>query len=140
MSVIGTNSAVLRAQRAIETASKAQSQAAERLSTGKRTNSAKDDAAGLAISSTLSSQITGLQAGRRNAADGISLLQTVEGIMGEVQNTLQRMRELAVQASSSINSPGAGQCQSARYPQAHRMSVERPTAERYRRTGIKAYA
>lgn len=105
MSVIGTNSAALRAQRAIEAASKAQSQAAERLSTGKRINSAKDDAAGLAISSTLSSQITGLQAGRRNAADGISLLQTAEGIMGEVQNTLQRMRELAVQASSGINSP-----------------------------------
>jgi flagellin len=104
MSVIGTNSAALRAQRAIEAATKAQSQAAERLSTGKRINSAKDDAAGLAISSTLTSQITGLQAGKRNAADGISLLQTAEGIMGEVQNTLQRMRELAVQAASGINS------------------------------------
>ena len=104
MSVIGTNSAALRAQRAIEAASRAQSQSTERLSTGKRINSAKDDAAGLAISTSLSSQIAGLQAGRRNAADGISLLQTAEGMMGEVQNTLQRMRELAVQAASGINS------------------------------------
>ena len=105
MSVIGTNSAALRAQRAMETASKAQAQAAERLSTGKRINSAKDDAAGLAISSTLSSQIRGLETGKRNAADGISLLQTADGMMDEVQNMLQRMRELAVQASSGVNSP-----------------------------------
>lgn len=105
MSVIGTNSAALRAQRAMEAASKAQSQAAERLSTGKRINSARDDAAGLAISSTLSSQIRGLEVGKRNAADGISLLQTADGMMDEVQNTLQRMRELAVQASSGVNSP-----------------------------------
>ena len=105
MSVIGTNSSALRAQRAMESASKAQSQAAERLSTGKRINSAKDDAAGLAISSTMSSQIIGLEAGKRNAADGISLLQTADGMMDEVHSTLQRMRELAVQASSEVNSP-----------------------------------
>jgi flagellin len=105
MTVIGTNGAALRTQRAMEAASKAQSQSAERLSTGKRINSAKDDAAGLAISSTLSSQIKGLEVGKRNAADGISLLQTAEGVMNEVQNTLQRMRELAVQASSGTNSP-----------------------------------
>ena len=87
MSVIGTNSAALRAQRAIEAATKAQ--ASEKLSTGKRINSAKDDAAGMAIAQTMTSQLRGMEVAKRNAADAISLTQTAEGILGEVQNSLQ---------------------------------------------------
>ncbi|HUD93296.1 flagellin [Sphingobium sp.] len=102
MSVIGTNSAALRAQRAIETAGKAQAEAAQRLSTGKRINSAKDDAAGLAIASSMTSQIRGLEVGKRNAADAISLTQTAEGVLGEVENSLQRLRELSLQANNGV--------------------------------------
>jgi flagellin len=72
----------------------------ERLSTGKRINSAKDDAAGLAIATKMTAEIRGLNAASRNANDGISVTQVAEGAMGEVSNILQRMRELAVQASS----------------------------------------
>jgi flagellin len=72
----------------------------ERLSTGKRINSAKDDAAGLAIATKMTSEIRGLSAAVRNANDGLSVTQVAEGAMGEVGNILQRMRELAVQASS----------------------------------------
>jgi flagellin len=72
----------------------------ERLSSGLRINRAKDDAAGLAISERLTSQIRGLDQAVRNANDGISLLQTAEGALGEIENALQRMRELAVQAKN----------------------------------------
>jgi flagellin len=72
----------------------------ERLSTGKRINSAKDDAAGLAIATKMTAEIRGLTAASRNANDGISLAQTAEGALGEVSNIVQRVRELAVQASS----------------------------------------
>ena len=75
----------------------------ERLSTGLRINSAKDDAAGLAISERFTAQIKGLNQGVRNANDGISLAQTAEGALGEVTNNLQRIRELAVQASNATN-------------------------------------
>ncbi|WP_367349143.1 flagellin [Sphingobium yanoikuyae] len=105
MSVIGTNSAALRAQRAIEAATKAQGQASEKLSTGKRINSAKDDAAGMAIAQTMTSQLRGMEVAKRNAADAISLTQTAEGILGEVQNSLQRMRELTLQAANGVNRP-----------------------------------
>lgn len=103
MSIIGTNSPALRAQRAIEAASKAQAQAAERLSTGKRINSATDDAAGLAITSAMTSQLRGLETAKRNIADGISLIQTADGFLDEVSSSLQRMRELALQAANGIN-------------------------------------
>ena len=76
----------------------------ERLSTGKRINSAKDDAAGLAISSSMTSQIQGMSQGIRNANDGISMAQSAEGSLGEVTNMLQRIRELAVQASNGTYS------------------------------------
>jgi flagellin len=76
------------------------SQAMERLSTGKKINSAKDDAAGLSITNRMTSQVRGLNMAVRNANDGISLMQTSEGALDEVTNILQRMRELAVQASS----------------------------------------
>jgi flagellin len=103
MTVIATNSSALRATNASTTASKALSTAMERLSTGKRINSAKDDAAGLAIASSMTSQIKGMTQGIRNANDGISLAQTAEGALGEVTNMLQRMRELTVQAGNDTN-------------------------------------
>ncbi len=76
----------------------------QRLSSGLRINSAKDDAAGLAISDRMTSQIRGLNQAARNAQDGISLAQTAEGAMQEITNMLQRMRELAVQAANDTNS------------------------------------
>ena len=100
MSVINTNISAIRASNASITASKALGVAMERLSTGKRINSAKDDAAGLAISTTMTAQVRGMQQGIRNANDGIALAQTAEGALSEVSNMLQRVRELAVQAKS----------------------------------------
>ena len=103
MTVIGTNSSALRASNASASSSKALSTAMERLSTGKRINSAKDDAAGLAISSQMTAQIKGMTQGIRNANDGISMAQTAEGALGEVTNMLQRMRELTVQGLNGTN-------------------------------------
>ncbi|WP_420146283.1 flagellin [Sphingobium sp.] len=107
MTVIGTNSSALRAANASTAANKALSTAMERLSTGSRINSAKDDAAGLAIASSMTSQIRGMTQAMRNANDGISMAQTAEGALGEVTNMLQRMRELTVQASNGINDTNA---------------------------------
>lgn len=101
MAVINTNVSAIKAANASNTAGKMASTAMERLSTGKRINSAKDDAAGLAIATTMTAQITGMSQGVRNANDGISLAQTAEGALGEVTNMLQRVRELAVQAKSA---------------------------------------
>ncbi|MFX4083583.1 flagellin [Sphingobium yanoikuyae] len=103
MTVIGTNSSALRATNASAASSKALSTAMERLSTGKRINSAKDDAAGLAIASTMTSQIRGMTQGVRNANDGISLAQTAEGALSEIGNMVQRMRELTVQGLNGTN-------------------------------------
>ncbi|MCI4591570.1 flagellin FliC [Sphingobium sp. BYY-5] len=103
MTVIGTNTAALRSANASTSANKALSTAMERLSTGKRINSAKDDAAGLAIASSMTAQIRGMTQGVRNANDGISLAQTAEGALGEVSNMLQRMRELTVQGLNGTN-------------------------------------
>ena len=100
MSVINTNIGALKAANASASANKALGSAMERLSTGKRINSAKDDAAGLAIATSMTSQIRGMNQGIRNANDGISLAQTAEGSLNEVSNMLQRVRELGVQASS----------------------------------------
>jgi flagellin len=104
MSVIGTNISALRASNASMSASKSLSASMERLSTGKRINSAKDDAAGLAISASMTAQIRGMNQGVRNANDGISMAQTAEGALDEVSNMLQRMRELTVQASNGTYS------------------------------------
>ena len=104
MTVINTNTSALRAQNGSRVANNQLQTAMERLSTGKRINSAKDDAAGLAIASSMSSQIRGMNQGIRNANDGISMAQTAEGALGEVGNMLQRIRELAVQASSGTYS------------------------------------
>ncbi|MBS0505007.1 MAG: flagellin FliC [Proteobacteria bacterium] len=104
MTVISTNSAALRAQNGSRMAEASLQSAMERLSTGKRINSAKDDAAGLAISSTMTASIRGMSQAIRNANDGISFAQTAEGALAEVSNMLQRIRELAVQSSSGTYS------------------------------------
>ncbi len=104
MTVINTNIKSLVSQNAMKTNDRALSTAMEQLSTGKRINSSADDAAGLAISSRMSAQIRGLDQAVRNANDGISLLQTAEGALGEMTNMMQRMRELAVQAGSDTYS------------------------------------
>lgn len=104
MSVINTNVKALVAQNAATANSRAMSKAMEQLSTGKRINSAADDAAGLAISNKMTAQIRGLNQAVRNANDGIALLQTAEGSTQEVTNMLQRMRELAVQSANDTNS------------------------------------
>ncbi len=100
MTVINTNVKSLVAQNAMSINNRSLSKAMEQLSTGKRINSAADDAAGLAISNKMTAQIRGLNQAVRNANDGISLLQTADGATQEVTNMLQRMRELAVQASN----------------------------------------
>ncbi len=97
MTAINTNVAAIRASNAATDASKMLGTAMERLSTGKRINSAGDDAAGLAIANSMTSQIRGMSQGVRNANDGISLAQTAEGALQEVSNMFQRMRELKVQ-------------------------------------------
>jgi flagellin len=98
--VINTNINSLIAQNALKVNNRAMSTAMEQLSTGQRINSAADDAAGLAIGQTMSAQSRSLAVAIRNANDGISLAQTAEGAMIEMSNMLQRMRELAVQAST----------------------------------------
>ena len=100
---INTNVASLNAQRNLSTSQGSLATSLQRLSSGLRINSAKDDAAGLAISERFSSQIRGLNQAVRNANDGISLSQTAEGALAEVGNNLQRIRELAVQASNGTN-------------------------------------
>lgn len=101
---INTNVASLNAQRNLSTSQSKMADSLQKLSTGMRINSAKDDSAGLAISERMTSQIRGLNVAVRNANDGISLAQTAEGALSEVGNNLQRMRELAVQASNGTNS------------------------------------
>ena len=100
MTVIGTNVAAMRAQSASMTASNQLQASMERLSSGKRINSAKDDAAGLAIATKMTAQIKGLNAAARNANDGVSLAQTAEGALGQISNIVQRIRELAVQSAN----------------------------------------
>ncbi|MDR6114062.1 flagellin [Sphingomonas sp. NCPPB 2930] len=104
MTVIASNISALRATAASTSASLALSSSMERLSTGQRINSAKDDAAGLAISNSMTAQIKGMAQGIRNANDGISMAQTAEGALNEVSNMLQRMRELKVQSSNGTYS------------------------------------
>ncbi|MDA8885132.1 flagellin [Porticoccaceae bacterium] len=104
MTVINTNTAATLTANALAKNERAMSQTMERLSTGQRINSAADDAAGLAISSRMTGQINGLNAAVRNANDAISMVQTADGAMIEMENMLQRMRELAVQSSTGTNS------------------------------------
>jgi flagellin len=101
--VINTNLASLNAQRNLNSSQASLGVSIQRLSSGLRVNSAKDDAAGLAIASRMSSQIRGMNVAIRNANDGISLAQTAEGALGKVTDMLQRMRELSVQAANDTN-------------------------------------
>ena len=102
--IINSNIASLNAQRNLNVSQNSLNTSLERLSSGLRINSAKDDAAGLAISERMTSQIRGLNQAVRNANDGISLAQTAEGALGEIGNNLQRIRELAVQSANASNS------------------------------------
>ena len=104
MSVINTNISALAAQGSLSNVNKKMSVSMERLSTGMRINSAKDDAAGLAITNRMTSQIRGYAVAIRNSNDGISMTQTAEGALGQIGDMLQRMRELAVQSSNGSNS------------------------------------
>ena len=103
MTVINTNASATITANALQRNERAMGQSMERLSTGLRINSAADDAAGLAISSKLTSQIRGLDQAARNANDAISMIQTADGAAIEIDNMLQRMREVAVQAASGTN-------------------------------------
>src|SRR5690606_31079279 len=102
--VINTNVMSLNAQRNLTTSGNSLATSIQRLSSGMRINSAKDDAAGLAISERFTTQIRGLDVAVRNANDGISLAQTAEGAMVEIGNNLQRIRELSVQSANATNS------------------------------------
>jgi len=102
--IINTNIASLNAQRNLNKSQAANQTSLQRLSSGLRINSAKDDAAGLAISTRFNSQIRGLNVAVRNAGDGISLAQTAEGALGSMNDNLQRVRELAVQSANATNS------------------------------------
>ncbi|ENB2047915.1 flagellin [Vibrio alginolyticus] len=101
---VNTNVAALVAQRHLTSATDMLNQSMESLSSGKRINSAKDDAAGLQISNRLQSQMRGLDVAVRNANDGISIMQTAEGAMNEVTNIMQRMRDLSLQSANGSNS------------------------------------
>jgi flagellin len=102
--IINTNTMSLNAQRNLNTTGTSLATSIQRLSSGLRINSAKDDAAGLAISERFTTQIRGMDQAARNANDGISLAQTAEGALGEIGNNLQRIRELAVQSRNATNS------------------------------------
>jgi flagellin len=112
MTTINTNVNSLIAQNALKINNRATADAMAQLSTGKRINSASDDAAGLAVAESMTAQVRSLNVAVRNANDGISLAQTAEGAMVEVSNMVQRMRELAVQAASgTLNSDQKGYLQ-----------------------------
>ena len=104
MQVINTNVLALNAQRNASASQGALATSIQRLSSGLRVNSAKDDAAGLAIANRMDAQVRGMNVAIRNANDGISLAQTGEGALGKVTDMLQRMRELAVQSANATNS------------------------------------
>ncbi|MFZ9545294.1 MAG: flagellin, partial [Hylemonella sp.] len=104
MTVINTNIKGLYTQAALKLSERAGQVAMEQLSTGKRINSAKDDAAGMAIAARMTQQIRGLNQASRNAGDAISFIQTIEGATNEITNMLQRMSELAVQAANDTYS------------------------------------
>jgi flagellin len=101
--IINTNLMSLNTQRNLNTTQSALATSIQRLSTGLRVNSAKDDAAGLAIAERMNAQVRGMNVAQRNANDGISLAQTAEGALGKIGDNLQRMRELAVQSANDTN-------------------------------------
>lgn len=114
---VNTNLASLNAQRNLTSSQSSLNTSLQRLSSGLRVNSAKDDAAGLAIAERMNAQVRGLTVGIRNASDGISLAQTAEGALGSMTESLQRMRELAVQSSNATNSASDRASLQAEYAQ-----------------------
>jgi flagellin len=102
-STINTNVMSLNAQRNLSTSQSSMATSMQRLSSGLRVNSAKDDAAGLAISERMQAQVRGMTVAIRNANDGVSLAQTAEGALSKISDSLQRMRELAVQSANATN-------------------------------------
>ena len=114
---VNTNIASLNAQRNLSNSQSALNTSLQRLSTGLRVNSAKDDAAGLAIAERMNAQVRGLTVGIRNAGDGISLAQTAEGALGSITEALQRMRELSVQAANATNGTSDRQSLDAEFNQ-----------------------
>ena len=106
MSSINTNLLSINAQRNVASSAMSLSTSMQRLSSGLRVNSAKDDAAGLAIAERMNAQVRGMNVAIRNANDAISLAQTAEGAIGKIGDSLQRMRELAVQAANGTNNAG----------------------------------
>jgi flagellin len=103
---INTNVSSLNAQRSLSASQSSLSTSMQRLSSGLRVNSAKDDAAGLAIAERMNAQVKGMNVAIRNASDAISLSQTAEGALGKISDSLQRMRELAVQSANATNTDG----------------------------------
>jgi flagellin len=103
MSIINTNLSSLNAQRNLSKSANELSTSMQRLSSGLRVNSAKDDAAGMSIATKMDSQIRGMSQASRNANDGISMIQTADGALSNISDALQRMRELAVQGSNATN-------------------------------------
>jgi flagellin len=121
MATINTNVASLNAMRNLSGSERSLNTAVQRLSSGLRVNSAKDDAAGLAIAERMNAQVRGMNVAIRNANDGISLAQTAEGALGKIADMFQRMRELAVQSANATNSSGDRTNLNAEYQQ---MSAE----------------
>lgn len=117
MSVVNTNVMSLNAQRNLYTNQAGLATSIQRLSSGLRVNSAKDDAAGLAIAERMNAQVRGMNVAIRNANDGISLAQTAEGALGKIGDSLQRMRELAVQSANATNSASDRQNLNAEFSQ-----------------------
>ena len=105
-SVLNTNMPSINTQRKLSKAQSALDKSLERLSSGLRINTARDDAAGLAISERMTAQVRGLTVATRNANDGVSMAQTAEGALAEMGDILQRIRELAVQSANATNSAG----------------------------------
>ena len=100
--VVGTNVSSLAAQKSLAASSRDMQTAMERLSSGKRINSASDDAAGLAIASRLQAQVNGMDMAVKNSIDGQAMVQSIESALNEVESILQRMREISVQAANDV--------------------------------------
>ena len=136
--IINTNLISLNTQRNLTTTQGVLAQAVQRLSSGLRVNSAKDDAAGLAIAERMNSQVRGMNVAIRNANDGISLAQTAEGALGKVGDMLQRMRELAVQAANATNGTADRANLDAEYQQLSAQITDTITKTKFNGTAILA--
>jgi flagellin len=136
--IINTNLISLNTQRNLTNTQGVLAQAVQRLSSGLRVNSAKDDAAGLAIAERMNSQVRGMNVAIRNANDGISLAQTAEGALGKVGDMLQRMRELAVQAANATNGTADRANLDAEYQQLGAQITDTLTKTKFNGTAILA--